>query len=82
MTTISEMAQAVQVLRRVLERARPGVDQPEGQIQGAVRLALAATEAAALVVPEMKTELWWRESEALAAVYGASVRVPVTADLT
>jgi hypothetical protein len=79
--TTTELIQAVQVLRRVLERARPGADVSNEQLRGAILLAVEVTEAAAekdcAVSLAVQSEDFWRQTEALAERYGADVRVKV-----
>ena len=79
--TTTEVIQAVQVLRRVLERARPGEDVSNEQLRGAILLAVEVTEEATMrdqaVAFAVQSEEFWRETEALAARYAADVRVRV-----
>jgi hypothetical protein len=78
MMTMTEMAAVVQVLRRVLERCRPGgPDMSYGQITGAIRCAVEATEQAGAAV---ETDEFWVQTRELAALYGADVRTAVDAD--
>jgi hypothetical protein len=79
--TTTELIQVVQVLRRALERARPGENISNEQIRGAILLAVDATEEVTTndhtVGVAVQSEEFWRQTEALAERYGADVRVKV-----